>query len=306
MSKKLIGTQTIVAVTGGARGIGFATATALVAAGAKVAIGDIDGAPEAATRLGASTIGVRLDVTDPVSFAAFISTVERDLGPLDVLINNAGIMPIGPFLDEEPETAARVLLINVQGCLNGMKAVLPGMLSRGRGHIINTSSVAGKSPVPGGLTYAASKAAVVSATETARVEYAGTGLHFTCLMPSFTNTDLVTGTKGTRFVKNVEPEDVAAAVVRVIARPRPDVTVPAVLGGVIAVQSLVGRRVRDTLNHAIKADRAFLDVDRGARAGYEDRIAPSKTGELEAAADLVAPGAQVGAGAQPVDAARRD
>lgn len=280
------GPPKVVAITGAARGIGLATARALHAAGAHVALGDIDeaGARAAAGALGPRALGLRVDVTDPASFAAFVEATERELGPVDVLHNNAGIMHIGPFLDESPETAARQLLINVLGCLNGMKAVLPGMLARGRGHVINTSSVAGRSPVPGGLTYAASKAAVVSATETARVEYAGRGLHFTCLMPSFTNTELVAGTSGTRFVKNVEPEDVAAAVVAVIARPRPDVYVPSSLGPVLKATPLLGRRLRDTVNRALKADRVFLDVDHVARAGYEHRIgaAPAQA-ELPAA-----------------------
>ncbi|MDX8153736.1 SDR family oxidoreductase [Patulibacter brassicae] len=273
-TKQQITGSRVVAITGAARGIGLATAKALHAAGCKVALGDIDAeeARRQAEGLGERAVGLAVDVTDPASFASFLADAEQALGPIDVLHNNAGIMPIGPFLDESPETAERVLRINVQGCLNGMKAALPGMLARGRGHIINTASVAGKSPVPGGLTYAASKAAVVSATETARVEYAGRGLHFTCVMPSFTNTDLVNGTSGTRFVKNVEPEDVAEAIVDVVRRPRPDVVVPRILTGVLKTQPLLGRRLRDTMNHLIKADRAFLEIDQQARAGYEQRI----------------------------------
>ena len=291
MATKQIPGSRVVAITGAARGIGLATAKALHAAGCRVALGDIDvdEARRQAQALGEGAVGLGVDVVDFASFDAFLADAEQALGPLDVLHNNAGIMPIGPFLDESPETAERVLRINVLGCLNGMKAALPGMLERGRGHIINTASVAGKSPVPGGLSYAASKAAVVSATETARVEYAGRGLHFTCVMPSFTNTDLVTGTSGTRFVKNVEPEDVAAAVVDVVRQPRPDVVVPKILTGVLRAQPLLGRRLRDTMNHLIKADRAFLDIDQQARAGYEQRIGttPPK-GQLDAAPEAPA------------------
>ncbi|HYF25861.1 MAG TPA: SDR family oxidoreductase [Baekduia sp.] len=288
MSRAQLSAPRVVAITGAARGIGLATARALHAAGARVALGDIDEAQarRAAADLGDGAVGCFVDVTDPASFEAFLAIAEAQLGPLDVLDNNAGIMPIGPFLDETPETAQRMLAINVGGCLNGMKAALPGMLARGRGHIINTASVAGKSPVPGGLTYAATKAAVVSATETARVEFAGRGIHFTCLMPSFTNTELVAGTRGTRFVKNVEPEDVAQAVVRVIERPRPDVVVPGNLAPVLRLQPLLGRRVRDTMNHALKADRAFLEIDPAARAAYESRVAaPPVRRQLERSAD---------------------
>jgi NADP-dependent 3-hydroxy acid dehydrogenase YdfG len=267
-------TPRVVAITGAGRGIGLATARALYATGARVVIGDIDleTAEAAAAGLGERAAAARVDVADGKSFAAFVATAEAAFGPLDVLINNAGIMPIGPYLQESDQTAQRAVDINIMGCLNGMRCALPGMLARGRGHIVNVASIAGKSPVPGGLTYAATKAAVVSATESARVEYAGTGLHFTCVMPSFTNTELIAGTKGTRFVKNVEPEDVANAIVAAIARPTPDVYVPKLVGTIAKTQPLIGRRVRDALNRAIKADRTFLEVDQAARAGYDKRI----------------------------------
>jgi NADP-dependent 3-hydroxy acid dehydrogenase YdfG len=265
----------VVAITGAARGIGKSTAAILAEAGMRVAIGDIDAeaAQATAAELGAGVVATRVDVADAASFAAFLDFVEARLGPLDVLVNNAGIMPIGPFLDETPATAQKVLEINVLGCLTGMKSALPGMLARGRGHIVNVASIAGRSPVPGGLTYAASKAAVISATETARVEYAGQGLDFTCVMPSFTNTDLIAGTKGTRGIKNVEPEDVGHAILAALRKPRPDVYVPKAVGVVARVQPLMGRRLRDAANHALKADRTFLEIDEAARASYDRRIA---------------------------------
>src|SRR3954465_11590963 len=128
----------VVAITGGARGIGLATARALRAAGAKVAIGDLDldATTAAAEGVGADVLAAQLDVTDPVSFKAFLDLVERELGPLDVLVNNAGIMPIGPFLEEQHSTAGKVLEVNVGGCMIGMKQALPRMTARRSGHII--------------------------------------------------------------------------------------------------------------------------------------------------------------------------
>src|ERR1700722_13193077 len=113
----------VIAITGGARGIGLATATALRAAGAKIAIGDIDDdeAIRAAQGLGGDVLAAKLDVTDSDSFRDFLALTERELGPLDVLINNAGIMPIGPFLEESDATARRGLSINVMGVVNGMR-----------------------------------------------------------------------------------------------------------------------------------------------------------------------------------------
>src|ERR1700757_811752 len=122
----------VVAITGAARGIGLATARELRGRGARIAIGDIDGdeAVRVAQSLGADVLATPLDVTDRSSFESFLALTERELGPVDVLINNAGIMPIGPFLEEADATARRVLDINVAGVLIGMKLALPAMVAR--------------------------------------------------------------------------------------------------------------------------------------------------------------------------------
>ena len=107
----------VVAITGGARGIGEVTARSLVREGAKVAIGDLDLelAEKTASAIGGDTIALELDVTRRESFASYLSQVEERLGPIDVLINNAGIMPLGRFVDEDDATARRMFDINVHG-----------------------------------------------------------------------------------------------------------------------------------------------------------------------------------------------
>jgi len=274
----------VVLVTGAARGIGLATAKALRIAGARVAIGDLDEAATvaAAASIGDDVLGLRLDVTDPTAFAAAVERVERDLGPLDALVNNAGIMPLGPFVDESDAVAAKVMAVNVLGAMTGMRLALRSMLPRGRGHVVNVASVAGKAPAPGAVSYCASKAAVVAMTETARVEHRGSGVEFTCVMPSFTQTDLIAGTKGTRFIRTVTPQDVAAGIVDALTDPRPDVYVPKVVGSAVRANQLLGRRFRDTTARALKADRTFLEIDAAARAGYDHRIAPAVREQLPA------------------------
>ena len=264
----------VVAITGGARGIGLATARTFRAGGARVAIGDIDDAlaATAAEGLGDDVLSAGLDVRDAGSFERFLELVERELGPVDVLVNNAGIMPIGRFVDEDTATTRRALDVNVNGVLNGMRAALPGMLARRRGHIVNVASVAGRAPVPGGITYAATKAAIVSATESARVEHAGSGVSFTCVMPSFTATELIAGTKGTKGIKTVTPEAVAQAILCGVEKDRKDVFVPGSVGTIVKITPLLGRRLRDALNRSIGAYDTFLDVDHGARAAYDTRI----------------------------------
>ena len=135
-----------VAITGAARGIGRATAEALTRQGVRVAIGDLDlaAAQDTSSALGPTTVALPLDVTERTSFAAFLDGAEEQLERVDALVNNAGIMPIGPFLDEDDATAQRILDINVHGVILGMKLVLPRMIARGRGHIVNIASQAGK------------------------------------------------------------------------------------------------------------------------------------------------------------------
>src|SRR5436853_4171097 len=133
----------VVAITGGARGIGRATAAALITQGARVAIGDIDSAlaERTADELGHGTVGLPLDVTDRASFSAFLDEVENRLGPLDALINNAGIMPIGAFTEETDATAIRMVDINLHGVIYGSKLALARFIPRNRGHLVQIAAV---------------------------------------------------------------------------------------------------------------------------------------------------------------------
>src|SRR4051794_17137138 len=222
----------VVAITGGARGIGKATGQALVREGARVGIGDLDLelARKTAEELGSGTRAYELDVTSRPSVAAFLDAVESDLGPLDVMVNNAGIMPITPFLEESDASAVRQLDINVHGTLFGMKEALPRMLPRRSGHIVNLASVAGKAGFPHLATYCASKHAVVGLTEAVRGEYLESGIGFTVVMPAMVNTELTAGVKAGRGVEKAEPEDVAGAIVDALKLDRYEVFVPKSVG----------------------------------------------------------------------------
>ncbi|TAK58224.1 MAG: SDR family NAD(P)-dependent oxidoreductase, partial [Dehalococcoidia bacterium] len=126
-------------VTGAGRGIGRAIATRLGRAGAKVALLDLDeaAAREAAATIGGGSVGLRCDVADNASVRAAVAEAERQLGPIDILVNNAGWDKFEPFLQSEEATWERVIAINLKGVLNCTHAVLPGMVERGRGRIVN-------------------------------------------------------------------------------------------------------------------------------------------------------------------------
>ncbi|MGW6118032.1 SDR family oxidoreductase [Nocardia sp. NPDC055165] len=263
----------VVVVTGGARGIGRAVASELAGAGAVVALGDIDASTVASTgaEIGA-TMARYLDVTEPASFASFLAEVEKTCGPVDVLINNAGVMPVGRFTEESDEITRRILGINVYGVLLGTKLALPPMLTRGRGHIVNMASMAGENPTPGMATYCASKQAVLSFTETMRLEHRGTGVRFSAVLPTFTRTEMIAGTRAPRALL-AEPTDVAAAVAALIARPRRRVSVTRTAGVLAAVNKLTPRPFGEFMARRLGVHRTFIDVDRDARRAYDDRLA---------------------------------
>jgi len=267
----------VVAITGGARGIGKATATQLVRAGARVAIGDLDVelARATAQELGSSVTAYELDVTSRESVARFLDAVEADVGPLDVMINNAGIMPLGAFLDESDGSAERQLDINVHGVIFGMKEALPRMLARGHGHVVNLASVAGKGGFPHAATYCATKHAVIGVSEAVRQELKGTGIELTCILPAVVNTELGSGIEAGRAVKKLEPEEVAEAILGVLREPKFEVFVPASTGTISKVMALLPRRGREAIAHWLKADQILVQRDHGQRAAYEARAARS-------------------------------
>jgi NAD(P)-dependent dehydrogenase (short-subunit alcohol dehydrogenase family) len=271
----------VVAVTGGARGIGRATAAALARKGARVAMGDVDAAAgrAAAEELGASAF--QLDVTDRVSFEAFLDRVETELGPVDVMINNAGILQLGPFVDEDETSQARQVDINLHGPMTGTKLALRRMLPRGRGHIVNVASSAGKLAPPGIATYAATKHGVVGFTEAARWEQRDSGIEFSIVMPGVVRTEMIACYKDVRGVDDVAPEDVAAAIVDALEFPRLEVFVPRSLGGLWKLLVILPRRAREAVLRALKVDQVTWQADRSARSAYEERAAASEPGLQE-------------------------
>lgn len=267
----------VVAITGGARGIGRATAAALSHEGAVVAIGDLDQAlaEQTATELGDNVRAYRVDVTDRESFERFLNGVRRNLGPIDVLINNAGIMQLGSFVEEDDATAARQVEINLHGTIYGMKLALPEMIDRRSGHIVNLASQAGKTGYPGGATYSATKFAVVGLSEAVELELEGSGVDISVVMPVVVNTELAAGVGGARFIKNVEPQDVATAIVAAIKRPRFDVHVPSLMGPLLAGLFVFPRKVKRLAIKLFGGDRVLVDLDGSRRAAYEDRATHS-------------------------------
>ncbi|CBL44564.1 Short-chain dehydrogenase [gamma proteobacterium HdN1] len=271
MAKKSI-RGAVVAITGGARGIGLATAQALRAQGAHVSIGDIDAqlAAQAAARVGAYS--AELDVRDKASFSRFLESTHSALGPVDVLINNAGIMPMGPFVDEADAISDAQIDINLRGVIHGMKLVLPEMIARGSGHIVNVASLAGRFPIPGASVYCGTKFAVCGMSEALRGELRNTGVNVSVVLPSRVSTELSTGTAAGNGVPTVTPEDVAQAVLDAIQYQLPEVSAPGYLRPVSRYFNVLPRWLEDAARRVVKDDRIMTRLDRVARAPYEQRL----------------------------------
>ena len=267
----------IVVITGGGRGIGRALAQALVTGGARVAIGDLDApvAQRTADELGGGTLALSLDVTDSAGFTAFLDEVERRLGPIDVLVNNAGIMPVGALAEEADAMAIRQLEVNLHAVIHGTKEAIRRMRPRGTGHIVNIASVAGRVGYPHLATYSACKHGVVGLSEAAHGELRGTGVELTVVMPALVSTELAAGVKSARGFRISTPEEVAAAIVDALRFPRLDVYVPRTIGPSLALAGLLPRRLRDVVARLIGNDQLLVRADRAARAAYEARAAGS-------------------------------
>lgn len=268
------------AITGGARGIGLATAQALARQGMRVAIGDLDlqTARATAAELGRSAIALPLDVTNRASFTAFLDEVEQQLGPLDVLVNNAGIMQVGRFLDEDDLTARRMIDINLGGVILGTKLALQRMVPRNRGHIVNIASQAGKYGAPGGATYSATKHAVIGLTEAVRGELRlmKADIAVSYVMPFVVNTELGSGLGEARGMRALQPADVAEAIVDALQRRVVDVWVPKSSRATQLLGTLLPRRASEAIARAMKADMVLAGADAGVRRQYELRAASSE------------------------------
>ncbi|WP_433195153.1 SDR family oxidoreductase [Nocardia sp. CA-107356] len=257
-----------VLITGAGRGIGRSTAELFAANGAQIAIVDVDAA---AAESAAAAIGARAYELD-VRARDQWDKVVADFGAVDVLVNNAGVMPAGAFLDEPDAVGHATIDINVWGLIHGMRAVVPGMIERRRGHVVNVASLAGKIPVAGLAVYNASKFAAVGLSAATRLEFASQGVSVSCVMPSAVRTRLSSGLTLGKGMPTVDPADVAAAILQTCHTRKAEVAVPNYLGPIdIALAAAPERAVR-LVRRMFDGDRALHPADGETRAKYEDQV----------------------------------
>lgn len=186
-------------VLGGAKGIGAALCAEFARRGARVSVADIDlaAAEETASAImtgGAEGAAIAVDVLSAESIGFAVAAAENRFGPVDILVNNVGAILNGAFEDIPPEAWERIEDLNHRAVARGVRAVLPAMLARGSGHIVNTASFAGAYPYASTrLPYAASKAAVISLSQNLALQYEPQGLRISCLIPGPVITGIAVG-----------------------------------------------------------------------------------------------------------------
>ncbi|HEY8695224.1 MAG TPA: SDR family oxidoreductase [Chloroflexota bacterium] len=213
----------IAVVTGAGSGIGRATAIRLASDGFAVAVADLNlaAAKETASAIGGTPVEV--DVSDIAAVRHMVQTVEQCLGPIDVLVNNAGWDRIGPFIDSDEALWDRLLAVNLKGPIACSHAVLPGMIERRQGRIVCVASDAGRVGSSGEVVYSATKGGVIAFAKALAREVARHGILVNCVAPGPTDTPFLQGfggnerileamTKATPLRRLARPEEIAAAI----------------------------------------------------------------------------------------------
>ncbi len=191
-------TDKIVIVTGAASGIGKATAMRFADEGAKVAIFDLngDGADEVAENIvneGGTAAAFTLDLADYDAVQKAVAETEKQLGPIDIMVNNAGWDKFTPFLDSEPDFWKKLIDINLMSVLNMHHAVIPGMAERGHGRVVNIASDAGRGGSSGEAVYSACKGGIIAFGKTMAREHSRHNITFNTVCPGLTETPMFDG-----------------------------------------------------------------------------------------------------------------
>jgi len=221
----------VAVITGASRGIGAAVARAAAGRGARLGLiarseGELSAVLDTC---GGSGTCVVADVADRAQITDAIDAIERELGSVDVLVNNAGIGAYGRFDEADLELLERMMRVNYLGTVYATKAVLPGMLARGRGHIVNLASIAGRVGAPLEAGYSASKFAVVGLSEALGFELHGKGIGVSLVDPGPVRTDFFDA-RGAPYTrprpKPVAAESVAELVMRAVAQGKAEQFIP--------------------------------------------------------------------------------
>ncbi|MBW2162343.1 MAG: SDR family oxidoreductase [Deltaproteobacteria bacterium] len=268
-----------VLITGGAQGIGLEMAMKFAGRGSDIVIADLneEKLPEAKAKieaLGVAAWGFPVDVTNPASIASLKAQIAAEAGPIDVLVNNAGIVFGGPFTETPLDHHLKTYEVNTMGVVAMTHAFLPDLIARPEAHLVNISSASGFVGLPYGSTYASSKWAVIGFSESIRAELKVLGhehVHVTIVCPSYIGTGMFKGAAAPKATSILEPEFIAEKVVQAVERNRIHVLEPWMVKITPLLRELLPTALYDRISHLFGADTSMAqwtghDVDGESKA----------------------------------------
>jgi len=250
-----------VLVTGGASGLGLAIARRFAAAGTRLVLTDIDADALEAAAAGLAIDGIQaatcpMDVAAPGSVAAARDRIHREVGPIDVLVNNAGVVFGGRFGEVALERHLDTYRVNLLGAVVVTHAFLPDLVARPEGHLVNVASASGLIPLPYGATYASSKWGLIGLSDSIRLELELDGhrhVGVTTVCPSYVTTGLFAGARPPRTTRSLDPDTVGALVVRAVRHNRPFVLTPWLVRITPPLKGLLPTRLFDAVARLLGA-----------------------------------------------------
>jgi short-subunit dehydrogenase len=262
--------QTVL-LTGASGGLGVCMAREFARLGTKLALvaypeTGLDGIRREAEKCGSQAIALTADLRDPNARRSVVERVGKEFRSLDVLVNNAGIELTAPYHELSEENIREVISVNLEAAMVLTRLVLPGMLQRGRGHIVNMSSLAGKAGPAFQEPYAATKAALVAFTSSLRATYRGSGVSASVVVPAFVEAGIYarlktgSGCAAPAFLAGVAPESVARAVVSAICEDRPEIIVNRYPIRFALALAALSPKLADWLSAHIGVDQFFRRV----------------------------------------------
>ena len=267
-----------VLITGGAQGIGFEMAKKFADRGAKIVIADINqrGLDEAKAKLdarGVETAAFQVDVTDRESVTALRARVLDEAGPVDVLVNNAGVVFGGPFTKVSLDDHFKTYEVNVLGLVAVTHAFLQDLVDRPEAHLVHIASASGLIGLPYGSTYASSKWAVIGFGESIRSELNVQGhehVHHTIVCPSYIGTGMFKGAAAAKMTKILEPDEIAEKVVQAVERDKVHVLEPLLVKITPLLRDVLPTPIYDRVSHLFGATTSMANwTGRGEKAKAE-------------------------------------
>jgi short-subunit dehydrogenase len=280
-----------VLITGGAQGIGLEMALKFAGRGAEIVIADLNEAKlgEATAKIeaaGAAAWGFPVDVTDPASIATLRARIAAEAGPIDVLVNNAGVVFGGPFIETPLERHFKTYEVNVLGVVAMTHAFLSDLIDRPESHIVHISSASGLVGLPFGSTYASSKWAVIGFSESIRAELRLLGhkhVHSTVVCPSYIGTGMFEGAEAPKATSILDPTRLAEKVVRGVERNRVHVLEPWMVKITPLLRELLPTAIYDKVAHLFGADTSMAQwTGHGGSAKPEAQARPESREQADA------------------------